>query len=712
MKYRKHLDKALGDDPIDDLIKPAFKEFNRYRAAVCYFDPKTFWHLKTLFLDFVKRNEGECLIQMLISPSIINNDLLLKSFDDLEDTVNKNIDSFRTELDGLDKDEDEQTTQLLAWMIADNILDIRIALPRNRGLYHYKKGIFSNTLEDYHLYHDGSMNWTMPGMRGVDESESNWETINIYYDKENEEDREIVQKQISLFESHFDLEDNKQVVTYKLPNSSIKKLIEQISYSERPYDEGFVADKVRNFLKNQGVAFIDEVIVEEVKVKKSEPALPGDVKPRAYQTEAVEELRKNNYRGLLEMATASGKTWVSLFCALDLYQELKKEEQKLLIVVTCHNLDMVRQWIGDLKKFGFEILEFTSRSRNTTTDLNNRILDFLADTGNSSLAIVTTKPSASHEEKFLGEWIMENIKDRARILIISDEAHHDAADTWKLSLRDEFEYRIALTATPKRLADPEGDQIISDYFDGAHFIYDMEEAITGKKYGEPSLCPYYYHPKYDEIDNYIADDSNDDFLISDRSEGLYRLLEEDLKALQGDHGYTILYSAPRKTYGNIEEKMRDQIKTRLMAACTNVSSNIRYANIDSEVSPSDREGYIKGFTKGDYDVIIAIKCLDEGINIPDIKRAFILYSTTNPREYIQRRGRILRKSDNKNHADIFDYIVIPKKKPYLSGEKNKIKQSLIHEKNKIEEYSRYSDNKNTSTEILEVLEDLIEYLQA
>ena len=149
-----------------------------------------------------------------------------------------------------------------------------------------------------------------------------------------------------------------------------------------------------------------------------------------------------------------------------------------------------------------------------------------------------------------------------------------------------------------------------------------------------------------------------------------------------------------------------------MAACTNVSSNIRYANIDSEVSPSDREGYIKGFTKGDYDVIIAIKCLDEGINIPDIKRAFILYSTTNPREYIQRRGRILRKSDNKNHADIFDYIVIPKKKPYLSGEKNKIKQSLIHEKNKIEEYSRYSDNKNTSTEILEVLEDLIEYLQA
>src|SRR5690606_8259292 len=55
-----------------------------------------------------------------------------------------------------------------------------------------------------------------------------------------------------------------------------------------------------------------------------------------------------------------------------------------------------------------------------------------------------------------------------------------------------------------------------------------------------------------------------------------------------------------------------------------------------------------------------IKCLDEGVDVPSTRCAYFLASTSNPREFIQRRGRILRKAKGKQLAEIHDFIVFPK----------------------------------------------------
>lgn len=87
---------------------------------------------------------------------------------------------------------------------------------------------------------------------------------------------------------------------------------------------------------------------------------------------------------------------------------------------------------------------------------------------------------------------------------------------------------------------------------------------------------------------------------------------------------------------------------------------MRVTKFTSEESPDERERIKKDFAEGTHlQALVAIRCLDEGVNIPSIKTAFILASSTNPKEYVQRRGRVLRKYPGKSHAIIFDFITLP-----------------------------------------------------
>ncbi len=65
------------------------------------------------------------------------------------------------------------------------------------------------------------------------------------------------------------------------------------------------------------------------------------------------------------------------------------------------------------------------------------------------------------------------------------------------------------------------------------------------------------------------------------------------------------------------------------------------------------------FATGKKQVLVAIRCLDEGVDFPEARRAFILASSTNPRQFVQRRGRILRRAPGKTIAEIHDFVVEP-----------------------------------------------------
>ena len=110
--------------------------------------------------------------------------------------------------------------------------------------------------------------------------------------------------------------------------------------------------------------------------------------------------------------------------------------------------------------------------------------------------------------------------------------------------------------------------------------------------------------------------------------------------------------------------------------------------------------------------IVTIKCLDEGVNIPAIKTAFILASTTNPKEYIQRRGRVLRLAENKEYAEIFDFLALPRpinEVPSLTEDQVKRELTLVkNELSRADEFAKLAINMAEAERVINSIKNAYE----
>jgi len=133
---------------------------------------------------------------------------------------------------------------------------------------------------------------------------------------------------------------------------------------------------------------------------------------------------------------------------------------------------------------------------------------------------------------------------------------------------------------------------------------------------------------------------------------------------------------------------------------------MKVSQYTSKEDINERKVLKEEFKKKEHiQALIAIKCLDEGVNIPSIKTAFILASTTNPKEYIQRRGRVLRLSEGKEFAKIYDFVTLPRELDEVSAltedemtrDISLVKKEIL----RMEEFSRISINKFESDIIID-----------
>jgi hypothetical protein len=140
----------------------------------------------------------------------------------------------------------------------------------------------------------------------------------------------------------------------------------------------------------------------------------------------------------------------------------------------------------------------------------------------------------------------------------------------------------------------------------------------------------------------------------------------------------------------------------------------QYTSIISGVSPyvtvrkftsqsSDRDSMIEDFSNGKIQVLTSMKCLDEGVDVPRSEMAIFCSSTGNPRQFIQRRGRILRTHPDKQIAIIHDLIVSPKVS-HASDSYHLMKSLLKSELIRVREFALLSENPaNTILELQDVL---------
>ena len=324
--------------------------------------------------------------------------------------------------------------------------------------------------------------------------------------------------------------------------------------------------------------------------------------------------------------------------------------------------------------------------------------------GISELDYVITTYSTSRTELF------REIINRSKIniLLIADECHNFGAPQSREKDYNFINHRIGLSATPDRWFDVEGTSYIKDYFRGVVFEYSLEEAIETNK-----LTPYFYtpikiRPTKDEVFNYkklttmisieydkkVRDIERITNLLRKRSDiisksqnkipMLISMLElENIKRIS----HTLIYCSP----GEIS------IITKKLSLL-----GLRVHRFDYKVPIKERMELLKRFDLGEIQVLIAINCLDEGVDIPSTRTAYFLASTSNPRQFIQRRGRVLRKYDGKVSAEIYDFIVLP------AGESYEVyKQFASKELPRFAEFSRAASNKSTA--INSMFQELLEY---
>lgn len=394
-----------------------------------------------------------------------------------------------------------------------------------------------------------------------------------------------------------------------------------------------------------------------------------------HQSEMVQAWTENHYAILAEMATGTGKTRSAIGCML----KKLKDNEKLLVIVSTPQNTLSRQWLIDFQKLGIAlgnsaIIDGTNSK--WKRDLEYILLDIA--TGVYSTAVVFTTHRTSSNSRFLE--IIKRAKGSTKVLFICDEVHAVATEKQEAALDPVYEYRIGLSATPDRMFDDVGTQLIRNYFGNKSFEFTIHDALhtINPTTGKPFLNSFEYHPLFvvladDEYSSYKkktrqiaieqAKEDKDEERIRDlrmkralilkNARQKYDVLQELINEMGPQSIKDTLLFVSDKQIGRCMEILAENHVSR--AKITEEESASRVVNIEGE---TERQKFIADFTAHRIQMLLAIKCLDEGIDIPNARIALLMSNGTNPREYIQRIGRVIRQAKDKPISHIYDFIAV------------------------------------------------------
>lgn len=410
------------------------------------------------------------------------------------------------------------------------------------------------------------------------------------------------------------------------------------------------------------------------------------MKLRSYQKEAINQFECHQNSGILDMATGTGKTITSLFAA-DRYFEQHKRQFLIVIVPFLHLID---QWTQDFTLFDIDYyLEIAYSKNYWSTKLDELIWDYNRGYRKRVVIIGSYKSMADLDFQ---EKIQQIRGDR---FLIADECHYLGSNQSRYNYFDQFEAKLGLSATPKRWWDDEGTAAINKTFGNIIFSYSMEEAIE-----KNVLTNYTYHPimtelTTEELEEYKTLSMKIGQLMGKSKRTLTE--EERLKKLVLQRSI-VIQNAENKKELFYDQLIKQKDKRHTLVYCgkgqideivARLSQlNVRVHRFNWQVASREREAILEQFSKGEIEVLVAIKCLDEGVDVPSTRVAYFLASTSNPREFIQRRGRILRKAKNKRLSLVYDFIVFPSNE----GSFETIKSIATKEMPRFAEFSRFALN--------------------
>lgn len=650
-------------------------------------------------------------IQNGIEGNAINNQFKLNNIRELRKTLN---------------DSGKHFFECFAYLIAQNRIEVKIIQPKGgKGISHYKSGVFRD--DQNMIGFKASCNFTAYGLL------ENLEELDCFLSWEDNRSTKWLKSQTDYFNTIFNEEAD--FVDYLKPNDILVSIVEQFgdkSLQELLINEKELIDKKKNLFNNPKVEkSINSAFekLEEFERKESLPKFPFKEGPREYQIKAYKNWLLNNKKGLFAMATGTGKTLTALNCLLNEY--LKEDTYKAIILVP--TLELVEQWKKECAKFNYINIITVSSKEKWKDKLS--FYNTLARINSPSFIVIATYASFVKDkfQNFFRDLPLET-------LFIADEVHNiGAPNISKLLPKIHLNKRIGLSATPNRIYDDTGNISIDSFFDDKKpytYNFSMKEAIE-KEY----LCKYYYYPhivslteeefkKYRDISKKLAqfiDPVTKSFkkckeveiLLLKRKRIIHKaenklpkfktIINQEFNK-RGNLKYTLVYTPEgvlEKENNIIEDNYIENeediyLIDQYTKAITDIDFTIMARKFTSKTK--NRRDVVKQFTNSNLHVLTSMKCLDEGVDVPRAELAIFCASTGNPRQFIQRRGRVLRKSAGKQFAYVHDLVVIPKFDLDKNDETFNIEKSFIlNEMKRVENFFSLAINK---AEVYEKLSEI------
>lgn len=534
--------------------------------------------------------------------------------------------------------------QALAWLLDTGHLEIKIVVGKKsrNSLFHQKVGIVSDA-EGNMISFSGSINETAQAwINNIEEFKvfRSWEIGQLDY----------LQSDLNKFLAYWKNEKPEIAAVYDIP-ASIREKIVKI----KPRDI-WDLNVMRRYKKEKAV-------------KENKLSL------FPHQQKAVEMWLANEHSLLMEMATGTGKTRTAIGC---LMEKLKDGEKLLTIVATPQNT-LSRQWKDDFEKLNISLDQsaiIDGSNSKWRKDLKLLMLD-LSDDRIRTAIIFTTHATAS-SDAFIQ--IIRQFKFDTKILFIGDEVHAAGAARQRNALLPEYEYRIGLSATPERMFDEGGTSLIRKYFGSKSFEFTIADALSTNNplTGKPFLNRFLYYPifvpltdkeaqTYNKITQQIVILKNQEEIDQEKLERLYdrradvcKNAENKLPAFEqllielnpSTIADTIVFVSDKQIAPSFK------IMSSLMIKRAKITESESASTVVTPEGLTERQNIISQFVKHQLQILVGIKCLDEGIDIPNARIAILLSSSTNPREYVQRVGRVIRQAPDKEISVIYDFVTM------------------------------------------------------
>lgn len=627
--------RSVDLDILNDFYIPCLRNSSIYKRAVGYFTSAALAEAARGLVDFVK-NDGK--MYLIASPRLTEKDIrAIEEGYRLREVVQE---ALKRGLDHNLSGADLTRVKNLSWMIANNKLDIKIAVPQSKedeGIYHEKIGLFYDSHNNIVAF-SGSLNETAWGLI------SNYESIDVSVSwDEGKRERQRVNDHAEHFK--------------RLWEGSAPGLI-VIEFPEA----------------------VQQVLLEKYKPTKPVHEPFKRRSPYPFQAKAIKAWEDSGYKGVFAMATGSGKTYTALK-ALELCKELK------LSLIVVPSIDLVNQWEKEVREeYGQNCIvrRAHSRERRWESKTERLVEAFLGGFVGKKAFVITTLQTAS-KPKF--KETIENFPEEF-LGIVVDEVHHAGAPVFRKVFDINARFRIGLSATPDREWDEEGNQAIFDYFGRVVFEYSISEAIK-----DGVLSQYQYHPHvvpltyeerndFNEISKTIATVTSRVHLKypNTRKMTVPKMLQylDRINSELSPRLRTLFLRRVEivKEAENKFKAFREIIKRHQLKRCLVYCNNLRHleANIkivyeeglepiefSSRIEPDIRKKILRAFEKNveQNTFLLAVKCLDEGVDLPACDSAVLISCSRSTREFIQRRGRVLRKHASKKFSVIHDIVVLP-----------------------------------------------------